>query len=102
MADALRAVRVGDPIQCILSCISCSPCPNGFVITGSTDTIVDGLPIARLGDTTTNCCGCCCPCPNSIIGGSAKTFINGRPAARKGDLVSGGFFLNASLTTFIG
>jgi uncharacterized Zn-binding protein involved in type VI secretion len=102
MSDSQRAVRLGDAIQCVYTCKKCSPCPNGVVVTGSQDTFIDGLPAARMGDTTTNCCGCCCPCPNSIIMGSPRTMINGRPAARKGDAVSGGFFLTASITTFIG
>lgn len=96
------ALRVGDPVQCICSCKDCSPCPNGKVLLGAKSTFINGRQAALLGSTTTNCCGCCCPCPNKIIGGSATVFIEGRAAARVGDPVRCGKTNVGSPNTFIG
>jgi uncharacterized Zn-binding protein involved in type VI secretion len=100
--DNQRAVRQGDPIQCTCCCKFMCPCPNGKVLFGAKKTFINNRLAARQGDTTTNCCGGCCKCPNKITTGSKKTIIENRPAARKGDKVSCGFFLFASTNTFIG
>jgi uncharacterized Zn-binding protein involved in type VI secretion len=60
------------------------------IITGSTDTIVGGLPAARLGDLTAPCPVCCTPPPGKIVKGSSTVFINSVPAARITDSVACG------------
>jgi uncharacterized Zn-binding protein involved in type VI secretion len=67
---------------------------SGFVIAGgSGDVTINGLPAARVGDTTTahlfparKRCGVHTAV---IVGGSNSVFINGKPAARAGDPLSG-------------
>lgn len=61
---------------------------GGLVITASTPDLIEGRPIARVGDTVT------CPIdghgPTVIITGDAGTLIGGQPAARAGDLCACG------------
>lgn len=49
-----------------------SPGP-GVVTGGSSDTIVNGKPAARVGDDTSN--------GGAVVEGSSNVFINGKPAA---------------------
>lgn len=96
--DGFRALRITDKVFC-----TCDPRCKGNVVQGSNKTFINSLGAARVGDRTTNCCGCRrCPCPNFIMKGSSKTFIDNRPAARKGDPIRVGFALTASANTFIG
>jgi uncharacterized Zn-binding protein involved in type VI secretion len=96
------ALRVGDPVQCVCSCKKCKPCPNGRIVTGSSTTFVNNKPVARAGDTTSNCCGCCCPCPNKILRGSTTCFVDGRGVARVGDPIRCGIATRGSTDTFYG
>lgn len=65
--------RVGDMVIC-------PHCKRvGHILTGSLTHLIDGRPIARVGDLTT--CG-------HILTGSTTHLIDGRPIARLGDLVS--------------
>lgn len=59
-----------------------SPTP---VITGSSTVKVDGLPVARLGDTLASHGH-----NRTISGGSSSVFIDGQAAARTGDTVNCG------------
>lgn len=77
-------------------------CPPGVIITGSTSTLVENRPAARLGDLCSNCCFSCCPCPNPIIHGSFKTLIDNRPVAYSGSTVVCGTVTIGSIKTFVG
>ena len=56
---------------------------GGTIVTGSTGTIVNGKPVARMGDLHA--------CPRKghgltrIVSGSTTTLIEGKPTARMGD-----------------
>jgi len=79
--------RIGDGFsgQCCChvdpTCIGMS----GKIVSGSHNSMCDGIPIARVGDTVVGDCGH----TGTIVSGSAITFIDGRPVARVGDSVSG-------------
>ena len=60
---------------------------TGFIMEGSTNNIINGLPAARMNNKIVASCGHI----GIIIGGSAKTMVNGLPAARLGDKFSGCF-----------
>ena len=61
---------------------------GGTVITGSVTTIVNGRPMARMGDMHV------CPIPGHgvtpIVSGSLDTATDGRPNARMGDMAGCG------------
>lgn len=61
---------------------------GGTVITGSVTTIVNGRPVARMGDMHV------CPIPGHgvtpIVSGSLDTATDGRPNARMGDMAGCG------------
>ncbi len=61
---------------------------GGTVITGSVTTIVNGRPVARMGDMHV------CPIPGHgvtpIVSGSLNTATDGRPNARMGDMAGCG------------
>ena len=61
---------------------------GGRIISGSLSTVVNGRPVARMGDLHV------CPIPGhgvtSIIGGSMNTTTDGKPNARFGDMVGCG------------
>ena len=60
--------RVGDIVLC-----KCGP---SKIVTGSKTYLVDGRPVARLGDKHSK---------GVIISGSKTLLVDGRPAARVGD-----------------
>lgn len=97
----MRAFAIlGDFVLCLCMCKG-GRCPDGQIVEASPDTFIESRPAARMGDTTTNCCGSCCKCPNTIVTGSPDTFINGRPAARVTDTVTCGLILvSQNATTF--
>lgn len=64
--------RVGDLVKC-------PKCGIGVILKGSITQMVDGRPIARLGDRHSF---------GKIISGSKHFLVDGRPAARIGDRVS--------------
>jgi uncharacterized Zn-binding protein involved in type VI secretion len=68
-------IRIGDPGS-----------HGGSVTTGSPDTTVNGLAVARVGDTYD------CPDhgPNPIVTGSPDTTVNGLAVARVGDTTACG------------
>jgi len=61
---------------------------GGTIITGSLTTMVNGRPVARMGDMHV------CPIPyhgvTPIVTGSLKTTTDGRPNARIGDVTGCG------------
>lgn len=75
---------VGDFHQCPAYC---GPVPHvgGPIIQGSTTVLVNGRPIARMGDQA----ACAGPL-DIIIQGSATVFVEGLPAARMGDRTAHG------------
>lgn len=74
--------------------VICSRCKKaGHILTGSLTHLVEGRPIARVGDLTT--CG-------PIMTGSYNHLIDGRPIARLGDLTAcGGHIVTASMEYLI-
>jgi uncharacterized Zn-binding protein involved in type VI secretion len=71
--------------------VTCSKCGKGMgrILTGSYTHLIEGRPIARLGDLTT--CG-------PIVTGSYTHLIEGRPIARLGDRTAcGGVIISASM-----
>jgi len=69
---------------------------GGVVVTGSGITLIDGKPVACVGDVVT--------CPrkghgtNAIVTGSSSMTIDGRMAARHGDKTACGATLLSSQT----
>lgn len=97
----MRFLRMTDPVICITGCAFTPICPPGVITNGSFTTTIEGLPVARVGDSSSNCCGACCSCPNAIITGSPKTFVDSRPVAYDGSIISLGVPFSTNLITFI-
>ena len=74
-----------------------SPRPvTGVVMATAVKSNVEGLPVARVGDTVIADCGHIAV----ILGGSAKTIVEGKPAGQVGSSVSGdwmGTILNGAV-----
>lgn len=71
---------------------------GGTIITGSLKTMVNGRPVARMGDLHV------CPIPHHgvtpILSGSLDTTTDGRPNARMGDITGcGAVIVGGSLNT---
>jgi uncharacterized Zn-binding protein involved in type VI secretion len=70
---------------------------GGVIVSGATRSLLEGAPIARMGDLHA------CPIPghavNPIITGSVTTMVEGAPAARMGDLTACGAMIIASSAT---
>lgn len=67
---------------------------GGTVLPPSSQTDIDGLLVARVGDATV----CSLHGPGTIISGDATVVIDGKPVARHGDKTSCGASLMASQT----
>ena len=72
---------------------------GGYIVTGSPDTMDNGLRQARVGDM--------CMCPQhgivTIMQGSATAYANGYRIARSGDMLScGAIILAGSPDTYTG
>jgi uncharacterized Zn-binding protein involved in type VI secretion len=65
---------------------------GGVVVGGSSTDIIEGKPVARIGDSVT------CPKHGSttIVSGDATMLVDGKPAARHGDKCGCGATLVAS------
>lgn len=98
------AARIGDLAICFCPGFPCGICPPGVIVTGSPNTFVENLPVARIGDIATNCCGCsgACLCPNVIIGGTPRVFVNMRPMAGLGSPITCGLVIGFAVRTYIG
>ena len=82
--------RVGDAHACPKTGHSVNA-----VTSDSPDVIINGVPAARVGDTTA--------CGSMITAGSSTVFINGKPAAFMGSATShGGIIINGSPNVLIG
>ena len=65
------------------------------ISSGSGDVFINGLPVARVGDSTS--------CGATIVAGSSTVFINGKPAALLGSATShGGVIISGSGNVLIG
>lgn len=65
------------------------------ISSGSDDVFINGLPVARVGDSTS--------CGATIVTGSSTVFINGKPAALFGSATShGGVIISGSGNVLIG
>jgi uncharacterized Zn-binding protein involved in type VI secretion len=72
---------------------------GGAIVSGSPNTTVNGLPVARVGDTYA------CPIhgPNPIVSGSPRAFANGRNIAHIGSATAcGATITSGSPNTFVG
>lgn len=85
----IPVARVGD--VCVGTCAGHPPSPpipmSGKILTGSGTTMIEGKPVARVGDTVMGDCGH----TGTIVKGSSATVADGKPVARIGDSVSGVF-----------
>lgn len=83
----IPVARIGD--VCMGICFGhFPPIPmSGKIITGSVTTIVEGRPVARMGDVVMADCNH----TGTIVKGSSAASIDGRPVARIGDDVAGVF-----------
>ncbi|NYZ69727.1 PAAR domain-containing protein, partial [Endozoicomonas sp. SM1973] len=84
MADL---AKVGDKVSCPL-------CGDNTVVEGSSSTLVDGLPVARVGDKTT--------CGATIVTGLGWLNVDNKPVAVLGSVTSHGGVIEASSTTRAG
>src|SRR6516165_12348449 len=67
---------------------------TGVVSGGSSDTLVNGKPAARIGDDTSN--------GGAVVEGSSNVFINGKPAAVVGGKNGcGGVVVGGSSNVFV-
>ncbi len=65
------------------------------IASGSDNVFINGVPAARVGDTTS--------CGATIVAGSSTVFINGKPAAMMGSASShGGVIVSGSGNVLIG
>lgn len=95
----MNVARFGDKLRGICSCHATPQTVTATIITGSPDTLVNGYPVARLGDTVKTSCGHY----GKIITASPTHFANGLGVARLGDSTSGCFvgkIITASPDTF--
>ena len=81
-----RVIRLGDPMS-----------HGGTVVSASPTTIINGKPVARLGDEVT------CPKPGhgtvTIVEGDPAWLVDGRPVALEGHKTSCGASLISTLPT---
>lgn len=78
----LNAAKMGDRTIGVCFCHRNPITVGGTIITGSQDTLINGLPAARLGDTIQADCGH----QATIITASFVDLVNGLGQARIGDL----------------
>lgn len=74
--DGKRIARVGDRVAC-----SCKGGPHR-IVSGSSTTMLQGIPVARVGDTSS--------CGASIVTGTGKFRIRGADVAVEGSQTSCG------------
>lgn len=82
-----RYATTGTKVICPADSHGCLTCPHtveGYVVAGSPNVFIDGLPAARQGDAGTHV-ACCGPGTFTVTGGDSEVLIDGRPAARHGD-----------------
>lgn len=89
----LGIARLGDRTFGVCSCHNTPITVGGSIITGAFSTTVNGLPVARLGDTILADCGHTA----TIITSSVSTTVEGIGVARLGDQGTGCYV--CSITT---
>ena len=81
-------IRLGDPTT-----------HGGVVVSASADTLAQGKPVARVGDSVT------CPIPGHgggvIVEGDSTTLLDGRPIALQGHMTSCGAALISTLSEVV-
>lgn len=90
------AARLGDHVQGVTSGEHSGHVPphtpmqfTGEISGGcASDVLINGLPAATLGSSTTERDACCGASQGAVAAGSTTVFINGKPAARAGDALS--------------
>lgn len=81
-------IRMGDQID-----------HGGIVVSGSLATVIDGKPVARIGDSV----ACSLHGPTTIASGDATIVIDGKPVARQGDKTAcGGTLVATQISTHVG
>lgn len=77
--------RIGDSVQgiCYHGADDCPHPWTGSIVGGSSRSLAEGAPIARLGDKVQTSCPHCGT--GTIVGGSSTVIVEGSPAARLGD-----------------
>ena len=83
----LRYARLADHAFCPKDAHGCLACPHpvqGPIISASATVVIDGLGVARVGDTGVHA-ACCGPNTFKILKGDPNVLIDGKPAARVGD-----------------
>lgn len=68
---------------------------GGSVVSGSEQTSVDGMPVARVGDKVI----CSKHGPTTIVSGDGSVLVDGKPVARQGDKTGCGGSLIAGRTS---
>lgn len=94
----MRTPKILLTVPVILSCaagMAAAQSPGPGVVTGgSSDTLVNGKPAARIGDDTSN--------GGAVVEGSSNVFINGKPAAVVGGKNGcGGVVVGGSSNVFV-
>lgn len=90
--------RLTDQVTCTCSCHSSTVSTTGTINTCSSNVKVNGLGVARVGDTAI----CNCGHITTIVDGSPNIYVNGRKLARLNDPVEGcpvGIITSASNNT---
>lgn len=77
--------RLTDQVTCTCSCHQSPVSTTGTINSASVNVTVNGLGVARVGDTAL----CTCGHTTTIIQGSPNITVNGIPLARLGDPVDG-------------
>lgn len=76
--------RLTDQVTCICTCHSSTVSTTGTINTCSPNVKVNGLGVARVGDTAI----CTCGHTTTIVDGSPNVYVNGKKLARLNDPVS--------------
>ena len=87
--DSTLYAALGYFVSCPADFHHCMACPHsvfGFIIQGSSNVVIKGLPAARSGDIGTHLLSCCGPGVFTIESGRmSDVMIDGRPAAKIAD-----------------
>jgi uncharacterized Zn-binding protein involved in type VI secretion len=80
-----NAARIGDIAVGVCCCHSDPPCVpwTGVIVSGAGSVIVEGSPLARIGDLVVGCHA------QVIVSGSGTVMAEGSPVARLGDATAG-------------
>lgn len=79
---------IGCRTDCPNDAHGCPACPhhvNGVILTGNSKVLINGRPVACVGDTGTHTVGCCGTNIFTIAAGDTSVLVDGKPVARIGD-----------------